>query len=211
VLAAFLTLSLTACDVPSRLRYYFDPPESGEILFADDFSTAGSWDTWNDSLSIVNQNSGGLRFFVNIPDYDYWSRPKVDFQNVIIEVDAVKVSGPANNNFGVICRYENRDNFYYFLISSDGYYGILKVKDAEHTIISHRELQYSDVILKENSEINHMRVECIDSNLVLFVNDQKLAVASDSEFDWGGAGLMVGSYDQPGVDILFDNFIVIQP
>ncbi len=202
---------MAGCDPTARIRYLFDPPQSGDILFEDDFSLAGSWDVWNDTQSIVDYNSGGLRFYVNQPNYEYWSRPKRDFQDVLIDVDSTKVSGPDDNHFGVICRYKNRENFYAFLISSDGYFGIMKVIDNQYQLISHEQMEYSEVIQQGDGAQNQIKVECNGPNLSLSVNDQKLAVAYDTDFEWGGAGLIVGTYDMVGVDILFDNFLIRQP
>jgi hypothetical protein len=199
------------CELPMRLRYQFDPPQPGDVLISDDFSDPASWDTWSDDLSVVDFNSGGLRFFVNEPNYDFWSRLKQDYKDAVIQVDATKVGGPDDNSFGVFCRYENRDNFYYFLISSDGYFGIMKVLDGSHSLISSEQLQYHEQILKGDRSTNHIQAECSGPNLVLTVNDVRLAVAYDTELEWGGVGLMVGTYDEIGVDILFDNFQVTQP
>jgi hypothetical protein len=36
-------------------------------------------------------------------------------------------------------------------------------------------------------------------------------VAKDSDFKNGDVGLLAGAFTQPGVDVLFDHFIVLQP
>jgi hypothetical protein len=201
----------TGCEMPMRLRYQFDPPQTGEVLLQDDFSEHGLWEVWSDEYSVVDYDSDGLRFFVNQPNFVYWSRPARDYVDEMIFVKAMKVSGPDDNYFGVLCRYKNRDNFYYFVISSDGYYGIMKVHEGDHYLISADQLQYSEVIHQGDREENNIQAECSGPNLVLSVNDIRLAVAYDTDFDSGGVGLIVGTYDQIGVDILFDDFEVIQP
>ena len=211
LISVLLATALAACGSAVQLRYQLDPPSSGEVLFSDDFSSPGSWEVWSDEYSVVDYNSDGLRFFVNQPDYIYWSRPSKDFIDVIVSVNALKVSGPDDNNFGVLCRYNNRDNYYYAVISSDGYLGIMKVQDGIHTLISSDQLQYSEVILQGDHQENHIRLECNGPNLALDVNDVRLAVAYDTDLTWGGVGLIVGTYEQIGVDILFDDFEVVQP
>ena len=53
----------------------------GEVLFSDTFSDdSGGWNTWTDNNSIVDYNSGGLRFYINEKDYNFWSRPQNDFR-----------------------------------------------------------------------------------------------------------------------------------
>jgi hypothetical protein len=53
------------------------------------------------------------------------------FMDVRIEVDAVKMAGPDLNDIGVICRYKDPSNFYFFSVSSDGYYGVSKVINGQ--------------------------------------------------------------------------------
>ena len=39
-------------------------------------------------------------------------------------------NGRCSNSFGVICRYQDEENFYAGLITSDGYAGIFEVKEG---------------------------------------------------------------------------------
>ena len=43
------------------------------------------------------------------------------------------------------------------------------------------------------------------------MNGQQLIQVQDAEFTAGDVGLIAGTYDVPGTDIRFDNFIVYQP
>ena len=180
----------------------------GEVLFSDTFSDdSGGWNTWTDNNSIVDYNSGGLRFYINEKDYNFWSRPQNDFQDVMVEVLATRVSGTDDNHFGVICHYENRDNYYALVISSDGYYGIIKVLQGSYHLLNDHTLQYSEAI-KQGGETNHIQALCSGSELTLTVNGEELASVQDSDISSGGVGLITASYETPGVDILFDNFVV---
>jgi hypothetical protein len=68
----------------------------------------------------------------------------------------------------------------------------------------------SDKILKGDAT-NHIRADCVGDTLTLYVNGEKLAEAKDSDFTSGDVGLMAGTFDQVGVDIRFDNFVVSRP
>ena len=66
---------------------------------------------------------------------DVWANPGLNFTDTIIEVETTKVGGSDDNFFGVMCRYNPTGSdwgFYYFLLSSDGYYGISKYGDGEY-------------------------------------------------------------------------------
>lgn len=96
------------------------------------------------------------------------------------------------------------------VISSDGYYGIAKMKDGQYSMINPEQLQYSPAIA-QGQAANHLQVSCVGSVLTLSVNGQKLIEALDTDFTSGDVGLLAGAYDVPGVDILFDNFVVKKP
>lgn len=187
-------------------------PAPGTMIYQDDFENPDSgWNVWNEeSGSNVAYRDGGLRFFINEPQYDYWSRPGKRMDDVLIEVDAAKLSGPDDNDFGIICRFRDRDNFYAFLISSDGYGGILKVKDGNYEMISAPTMQYQEII-RRGVAGNHLAAACIGPALTFFVNDERILSASDTDHTSGEFGLMVGSYMTPGVDVFFDNFKVFRP
>jgi hypothetical protein len=129
---------------------------------------------------------------------------------VIIEVDATKVAGPDDNDFGVICRYQDENNFYFFEISSDGYYSVGKYKENQLELIGMQQMQTSDAI-RQGQATNRIRASCIGSLLSLSVNGHKLIEVEDIEFSTGDVGLIAGTFETPGTDILFDNFTVIKP
>jgi len=147
---------------------------------------------------------------VDAANTDVWTNPGLNFDDVIVEVDATKVDGPDDNDFGVICRYQDVDNFYFFLISSDGYYGIGRVVNDEQILIGKDQL-YPDEAIHQGEEINHIRADCVGSSLTLHVNGVELAEVQDDSFVSGDVGLLAGTFDQPGTDILFDNFVVKKP
>jgi hypothetical protein len=68
-------------------------------------------------------------------------------------------------------------------------------------------MQYSDLILP-GAATNRIGADCIGSRLVLYVNGEELLQIEDSEFTDGDIGLLAGTFDSPGVDIVFDNLVV---
>ncbi len=210
VLIILLWMSL-ACSGTEALSQAQDTPQPGAVLFQDDFSDSHSgWDTWEDEVSMVKYQDGGLRILVGEEEYDYWTSPGEKYLDTRVEVEAAKLSGPDDNDFGILCRYKDPDNFYALLISSDGYAGILKVKDGAYNLISGESMDYFEVIQK-GSAVNRLEARCVGSKLALSVNGQEMLSVDDFDFMYGEVGLIAGSYDEPGVDIFFDNFIVYNP
>ncbi len=63
----------------------------------------------------------------------------------------------------------------------------------------------------ETDGVNHLRADCIGSALTFYVNDALVASTQDADFATGGVGVLAGSFEEPGVDVLFQNFVVLQP
>lgn len=190
-----------------------DPPPTlpGNVLFQDDFSDPTSgWDRVSVEDGITDYYEGVYRIFVNTINTDVWSNPKLDFSDTRIEVEMTKVGGSDNNDYGVLCRYQDVDNFYFFMISSDGYYGIGKVSDGVQALIGMEAMLPSEVI-RQGDATNRLRADCIGSKLSLYVNGEFLVQHEDSDLQSGDVGLIAGTIDAPGTDIHFDNFKVLKP
>ena len=102
------------------------------------------------------------------------------------------------------------NNFYFFIISSDGYYGVGKVENGSQELISNENLMKGKPI-KLGKTTNSIRAECVGNNLVLYANDKELASFTDGTFSSGDVGLIAGTFGIAGTDIHFDNFIVKRP
>ena len=127
-----------------------------------------------------------------------------------LQADAIKIGGPDNNSFGVICRMTDDLNFYAFIISSDGYSGILKVFEGKYELLNGDSMEFSSAIIKGDS-LNQITAECFSNDLSLAVNGKNVLKAQDSDFTSGDVGFIVGTFDEAGVEVLFDNLSVIQP
>jgi hypothetical protein len=188
------------------------PSPTPSLYFYDDFSDIYSgWPKSYESDFINEYYTGGYRMVENLANITSWVYPDVDStKDMIVEVDATRHNGPDENNMGVICRFQNDERFYYGVVSSDGYYGIIKRALHELNVIGGEYLEYSDFIY-QGSTTNHIRLECIGNILTLYVNGHLLDQQSDSDYAYGTVGLIIATYDTPGTDILFDNFTVYKP
>lgn len=203
------TIPIPTTSIPTVTT---SPTSNEGLLFFDDFSDPSSgWDQIDVADYYTDYFEGSYRIVVYSDMSDSWSNPDSNiYTDVSIEVDTTKNAGPDDNDFGVICRYQGVDQFYYGVISSDGYYGITKVTSDSSTQLGGGEMQHSNYI-NQGAATNHIRFDCTGNVLALYVNGQQLDRQTDSEYTSGNVGLIAGTYDTPGTDILFDNFSVIQP
>ncbi len=193
-------------------------PASGTLVFSDDFSSANSgWDRYSDSNGGTDYADGGYLISILTDFYLFWANPGRDFDDVIVEVSASKVGGTSgvdiddDNNYGIICRHRDVDNFYVLVISSDGYYGIRKrVNGGDIDFIGLDGMGYDEVINQGNAT-NTIRGECIGNTLRLIVNGYLLLEVEDDDIRSGDVGLMGGTFNATRTDILFDDFRVSTP
>jgi hypothetical protein len=183
-----------------------------QVLFEDDFSSpeSGWQDIFRDDTGISDYDRGGFRLRVGEPNFDYWANPGLEFADLRIEVEATMIGGPDDNLFGVICRYSDLENFYFFLLASDGYFAVGKYTGGEYGLIGSDLMLPTEEVLGGEAT-NRIRVECVGETLRLFINGVQVIEVTDSDHATGDVGLIAGTLDQPGTDILFDNFAVLEP
>lgn len=185
-------------------------PQPGDTLLLDDFSNpASGWERFTSAEGTMDYDGGGYRFLVNALQANFWSTPGKSFGDVRVEVDVAKIGGPDENRIGLVCRFVE-NNYYFFMVSSDGYYTIGKYIGGSVIQLGQGQMQYSGAV-HTGLAVNHLRADCIGSALTFYVNGQPAAQAQDADLAQGEVGLLAGTFSQPGVDVIFDNFVVIQP
>jgi len=181
----------------------------GAVLYQEEFedNTSG-WDRVSNENGIMDYDGGGYRMLIRQPSFNFWSTPEMDVRDVRLEVDVSKLNGPDENRAGLMFRYQN-GNYYFFVISSDGYYAMGKFINGSTVLLGQSAMQVTTDI--ESGAVNHLRADCIGDSFTFYINFNLIAGAMDSELPTGDVGLIAGSFLEPGVDVLFDHFVVMQP
>jgi hypothetical protein len=181
------------------------------VLFEDDFSNPGSgWEVGDYNDGSVGYRDGVYFVTSTFEDKYIWGVANQFFSDIVIDVDATQISAPANDNnaYGVMCRVQpNGEDGYALRISGDGFYGIHKVSDGFEPLVDWTE---SDAIRQGNAT-NRLRAVCDGPNLVLFVNGELVAEASDATFAEGDIALSATTFEAEGTEVLFDNVVVSRP
>lgn len=206
-----VVMASLACQFTSPFASTPTPvPQSGETLFYDDFTNpATGWDRFSSAEGTMDYDGSGYRFLVNALQANFWATPGKSFKDVRVEVDVAKLSGPDENRIGLLCRFLD-NNYYFFMVSSDGYYTIGKYIGGNAIQLGQSEMQFDESI-HTGLAVNHLRADCKGSTLIFFVNGTPVAKAEDADLAEGDVGLLAGTFAQPGVDVIFDNFVVLQP
>ena len=210
-LVFILVLASLACQFSSPLSSPQTPAaESGDTLFYDDFTNpASGWERFTSAEGTMDYDGSGYRFLVNALQSNFWSTPGKSFRNVRMDVDVAKLSGPDENRIGLLCRFVE-GNYYFFMVSSDGYYTIGKYIGGNAIQLGQNEMQYDESI-HTGLAVNHLRADCIGSTLTFYVNGNLVSQAQDADLTEGDVGLLAGTFAAPGVDVIFDNYLVSQP
>jgi hypothetical protein len=186
-----------------------EPTAAGEVLYEDDFKRQGRWyEDAGDDFGFEYQDEAYL-IYVNISNAPIWSIRDQILSDVILEVDAVRQSGPQSGYFGLVCRHQDGENYYALVISSDGRYGIAKMERGEFEFL--KEGKDDGRIIQLDDEVNRIRAVCIGERLALYANSQLLVEVEDDDISKGVVGLIAGTRQQDGLEALFDNFIIIEP
>lgn len=202
--SACLCLWLTACSI-------LPTPAPGSVLFQDDFSRqASGWQLREDDTGKAQVEDGELRVSISAPETSIITTPGLDLKDVRIETQVRKAAGPDDNSYGLVCRYSDPQNFYFFEVSSDGYYGLGKMTDGTAALFGNNLMQ-PHIAIQQGEAINILRFDCRGSQLSAYINGQLLAVFEDPAFESGDAGVIAGTIGSPGVEIAFDLFSVRKP
>ncbi len=203
-----LCLGLSACQRETIA--------SGTVLLQDDFSdNTQQWNTQIAPDSETRLAQGVFEIEVLGSQLNVWSSPtKQTFSAVKIEVTASSPSGVLENGFGVICGLQDADHFFFFLISSDGYYGVGQRKDGETTYLhdSSGDMSPSAHILPA-PQANHLQATCNGTQLTFLVNGQNLAdiKLTEGQVPQGEIALLAKSLFEGGFTAQFDNLKITQP
>jgi len=203
-----LWISVTAL---SSCTAFLPQVAPGSVLFQDDFSRPVSgWDRYRDEIYEADYEDGTYRIRVITPQTLVWSLPGVDLEDVRVTVEARSIGGSSDNLFGTICRYENAENYIFFLASSDGYAGIGRYITGERILLTDESLLPTDSI-RAGDAINLLSTTCNYQSLTLEINGQVVAQTDVYDTGSGDIGLLSGTYAVGDTVIEFDNFSATQP
>jgi hypothetical protein len=149
----------------------------------------------------------GLNFRITAPDYALWTageeitalRPA----DVLVESDVLRSRGAENDTYGLLVRYVDNENFYYFGISGGGTFSFWRVVAGEWTALV--DWTAAAAIQTADEEVNRLGVLAQGDRFLLLIDDTPVADLRDATFAAGSAGFYAGTYQQDDLDVTFDN------
>lgn len=188
------------------------PVNNNNTLLTDDFSTADTWGTLNDSKSVVKYENNSLRMRLFQKNYVIWSRPNDEnYQNVHVEITAINNHTDSTTAFGIVCFQQSKDwSFYYLAMTPGGEYAIIRATDGKDDVYLTGSGKWaSSDLIKQNADSYRVGADCGGGILNLYVDGQRIASASDSAYSTGHIGLFTWSGENaPTADVSFDDFLM---
>lgn len=205
---------LTSCLIGLILLLLCNCKSSSKPLLEDDFGDASSgWGA--DERQEFDRGYDTGKYFIELrePNWFAWSNPGQRFDDVSVQVQAGLASGPQDGHFGILCRYVNPDNFYYFAVSADGYYAIFRRVDGGdlEPLTGGGSGMLPSPAIKTGDQSNDIRAVCQGEELSLYVNGELLETVSDDSHTRGDVGLGAGSGSEGGARVWFDDLVVARP
>jgi hypothetical protein len=201
------TNTATPTPVPTLI-----PISGREVLFSDDFSDPMSgWDLKQEDL--CDWYRGGESQYLNdemvlnVPNDNECTaaHPHLKFDNFILEVASRWSGGAVGGRYGVLFRYQDRENYYAFYLRNNGRYEIGKRANGDWIPLVE---DFSDAIDRTGG-LNIIHIQVQDRMLVFFVNDQFINAVHDVDHSIGDVVLY--AYAPEGAEFFeasFDNLVI---
>ena len=181
---------------------------SDKVLFWDDFeSDYGTWLFGTYVESDLDISYGWLTYTMKKANWESWDVTReVDADDVKMEAYFSNDSEQTDNIQGFICRYQDDDNFYRISFGNDGYVRIGKRLNGEWIFF----VDGYDTTDKIDPTFNWVEASCEGNTLKLWVYGELVAEATDPDysFESGDVGFIIGTFDDPGVVVSIDDFVV---
>jgi len=179
------------------------------LVYEDDFSNPSSG--WDDAFDrYTTKQYGNNKYYVEITTSNLvaWGLANRKVSDFRIEVHAAQEVGPNNNGYGILFRFQDRDNFYRFDISGDGFFLLSKFYNGEWvTLVPWT----ASSAINVGQATNLLSVEAVGSQIRVYANDTLLAEVEDDSLTDGNFGFFASTFSEPNLTVSFDDIVLWTP
>jgi S1-C subfamily serine protease len=175
------------------------------LLFWDDFTNKiARWDQHSDAQGTLATGDGTYRVVSAIANQRVIGRPHLAFQDLRMMVDASLFDPSTDGVFGILCRYRDAKNYYFFQVGPGASIAIGKLVNGEETLLASKDR------VKEirTDSANQIQAECLRDHLTFWINSIPVVDAQDTDFAAGDIGLFAMGNELGGAEAIFDNLFV---
>ncbi len=184
-------------------------PADLALIYEDDFGDSFSgWDDAFDTYTTKQYGNNRYQIEVTTSNLVAWGLANRDVADFEVEVEAKLEDGADTNGYGLLFRFQDRENFYRFDISGDGYYLLSKFVKGEWTTLVD---WTASPFINKGKSANILKVSAFGPNLTIWANGQQLASAVDDSLAHGNFGFFAGTFSEPLVWVSYDNLKLWTP
>jgi hypothetical protein len=125
-------------------------------------------------------------------------------------VNVQKITGSRTSQFGLVCRFQDKYNYYSFVISADGYAGIVRYVDGQGKLLGSEQMIRAEGINSDDGN-NSVSAACVDNNLRLVVNNETIIRVKDDTFINGDIGFFLETFEVGNSTVVFSDLIIVKP
>ncbi len=184
--------------------------ELTDTQLADNFSSnTYGWAETDDETrtwGIVDQ-----RYVLHLKTAEYvaWAYLPIDFTPVVVGFDAALVPGFEQGAYGVLCHYQDQDNYHYVAIDPVNHeFAIGKFVNNEDTMLMDDWWKPSLYLQSSETAVNQVKVICRTDKISLYINNQlETEVVIDAATP-GNTAVYAETWDDlpaEGFKVQFDN------
>ncbi|PWH19872.1 MAG: hypothetical protein DDG58_04055 [Ardenticatenia bacterium] len=173
------------------------------LAYQDDFSDHDSgWDDAFDRYTVKQYGNNKYYIEVMTSNLVAWGLANRDVANFRLEVEATQESGPNNNGYGILFRFQDRENYYRFDVSGEGYFLLSKLYRGEWTTL----IPWTpSPVLNVGQATNRLMVEALGTRIRVFANGAELGQVTDDSLSHGNFGVFANTFSEPNLVVSFDN------
>jgi hypothetical protein len=203
-------------------------PKPGDIQVIETFDNVYQWGTEKNLDSSIEEGNGQLSIQTSKPNSFFTSaflsmwgtgdnsiylaggQPAwLQQGNIDVTFEATVERNTGVAIFGAACRFQNDQNFYEFILDSNGYYAIGKTIDGTNYLLT----KGTTGAVHSMQVINKVHIVCSGLELSLAVNDTSLALVRDITLKKGIMALIggAGASNFADVKVNYDNLVIKAP
>ena len=111
-----------------------------------------------------------------------------DLADFFLTVEGQLTNGPRDAAYGVLFRYVDAQNFYFFEVANNGYYQLaVKYNGDWEVLIPWTEHK----AIRQSRQLNRLAVSAVGDTFKLYINDENVDQGADSRLKSGGLGLAI--------------------
>jgi hypothetical protein len=174
--------------------------------WAETFDDAGDWQLSADAAASVAVMDNVLRIHIFELGQVAWAAASRTYGDFRLTVEATQVSGPDDNEYGVLARMAGDQQFYVFSISGDGYARAALYNDGAWNILGADWIE--SAAIHQGAATNVLALEARGPTFVFSVNGTPVLHVEDAQLAKGDIGFYAGAFNEANVVVDFDNLEV---